>query len=51
MSPTAASEAPTRPSLTDLAQIDPEQLLTDLQRALPGNPDRQPPVAGFQSSV
>lgn len=52
MSPVAAPEAPTapvRPSLADMAELDQDEILEQLRRALPDV--RAVPVAAFQSSI
>lgn len=50
MSPVAAPEAPAaRPSLADLVELEPDEILEQLRRALPDV--RAVPVAAFQSSI
>jgi cytochrome c-type biogenesis protein CcmH/NrfG len=52
MTTTTPVQAPApRPTLDQLAQQDPEQLLTGLRNALPDNPHTSPSVSAFQSSI
>ena len=50
MAPTT-TEAPARPTLTQLAALGAEELTANLQRALPGNTEQQPAVAAFNSYI
>lgn len=50
MAPTT-TEAPARPTLTQLAAQSREELTAELSRALPRNEEQQPAVAAFNSSL